>query len=72
MAKHSHNFKNSSSLKGCVYDEENKILYVTFQSGGTHSYYDCPISVFNGLKNAESAGRFFHSSIKDQFVSNKH
>jgi hypothetical protein len=71
MSVLNHEFKASSSIKSAHYDSKNKILYIQFNSGHTHSYSDCPIDVYEGLTEAESAGSYFHAHIKNNFESQK-
>lgn len=59
-----HTFSHSSSLCSCQYSRENGILQITFHGGGSYKYHNVPCSVFEGLVNADSAGRFFHRWIR--------
>lgn len=60
-----HEFKNSSMLADCSYDEEAKELTVTFQTGKQYTYVDVDKSIYDDLINAASAGKFFNA-IKNQ------
>ncbi len=46
------------------YDPETERLDVEFASGGVYTYEGVPISVYNGLLEAPSAGGYFHRNIK--------
>ena len=66
MAKHI--FKNSSSCAHCDYEDDTKTLIIKFQSGNKeHRFPNVPKSVFEGLKNADSPGKFFHANIRKQY-----
>lgn len=58
----------SSNLRRCSYDIETEVLQIQFVSGKTYSYQGVPASVYNGLLEASSAGKFFNENIKDQYA----
>lgn len=60
-----HILKNSSAIASC--DHDGECLHITFNSGSTHKYKDCPVEHFKGLKSAKSAGGYFHANIKGKF-----
>lgn len=62
-----HTFTNSSSIQSCDYDDENKILTVTFVRGKSYQYADVPRPVYEDLKDAESPGRYFQSYVKNVY-----
>lgn len=68
--KHNFEFENSSMLANCSYDDENKELTVTFRNGKSYTYIDVDKSTYNGLINADSAGKYFNS-IKQSLVQKK-
>lgn len=53
----------SSNIKRV--DWKDRVLTVEFRQGGKYEYYDVPESVYEGMINAQSAGKFFHTMIKD-------
>jgi len=55
---------DSSNLKSVGYDEENEILEIEFLHGGIYQYYDVPKSVYDGLMNADSHGKYFDQYVK--------
>lgn len=57
----------SSNLDAGSYDPETGEMTITFKSGSTYSYSGVPQSVWDGLKNAPSAGKYFNSEIKGRF-----
>lgn len=50
---------------------ENGTLYIQFHSGGLYSYRNVPTSVYRGLMNASSHGKYFHAHIKNNYVPTK-
>ncbi len=46
------------------YDPDTETLEVEFSGGGVYTYEGVPISVYNGLLSAPSAGQYFHRQIK--------
>ncbi len=56
----------SSNLAAVDY-RWNGTLTVAFHSGGVYEYYGVPHSIYAGLMNAASHGRYFHARIKDRF-----
>jgi KTSC domain len=57
----------SSALASATYDDEMQDLDITFNSGGTYTYHNVPITVWEGLVGASSPGRYWHSTLKDQY-----
>lgn len=49
------------------FNDGKPMLDIEFKSGGKYRYFDVPLSVFNGLANADSRGRFFQDNIRGQF-----
>jgi len=65
-----HKFSNSSSIEHCDYDDALKILKIKFLSSAKeHEFKECPKSIYEGLKAAESPGKFFHQAIRNKFAS---
>lgn len=58
----------SSMLLSATYDDENEELSLTFSNGATYDYHDVPKETFEALAQASSAGRYWHSFIKDQYT----
>lgn len=58
----------SSNLSAMRYDEQTHLLQIRFQSGKTYDYKDVPADVADGLKQADSAGKYFNSSIKGVYA----
>jgi hypothetical protein len=49
------------------YDNEKKLLTITFAKGGQYQYSDVPKDVYEALLNAESVGKYFLSHMKDKY-----
>lgn len=62
-------FKNSTNLKAARWDSGN--LEIDFHNGKSYRYLAVPEAIFTQLSQAESAGKFFISSIRDSFKSEK-
>lgn len=60
-------FTNSSQVKQIDYKPEEKILEVTFLTGKKYAYYDVLAETWDGVKNAESIGKFLNSEVKGKF-----
>lgn len=50
---------------------EPNTLYIRFNNGGVYGYSDAPAQVFDEMRGAESAGKFFHAHVKNSFVARK-
>lgn len=59
----------SNSLSKIRYRED--VLEVEFSNGQTYVYGGVPGHVFDGLKRAESSGKYFNEKIKGQFKYSK-
>ncbi len=60
----------SSNLVAVGYDYTTKTLRIQFKSG-VYDYYDVPASIYEGLMNASSLGKFHHAYIKNSFKYRK-
>jgi uncharacterized protein YuzE len=58
---------DSSMGRAFGYDEAERILEVAFHRTGVYRYYDVPLHVFEGLRDAESKGRYMLSHIIDMY-----
>ena len=61
-----HEFKHSTSITSCDYNDEKGEMIICFVSGGTY-HYECPKSVYNDLCAAPSPGKHFHVYIKPYY-----
>ncbi len=57
-----------SAITRAAYDDETKILEVTFTSGQTYTFHEVPAEIYDGLLAAGSPGRYYHAFIKGQFA----
>src|SRR5262245_19326093 len=57
----------SSVIRDVDYDEERRLLEITFVSGRIYAYRDVPAEVFADLQMARSKGEFFNRHIRDCF-----
>ena len=53
----------SSSVSSVGYDQDSSTLEIEFLNGSIYQYFGVPESIFDGLMNAPSKGKFL-----DQFV----
>jgi len=58
---------DSSMISAFGYDEAEVILEVAFHRTGVYRYYDVPLHVFEGLRDAESKGRYMRGYIIDVY-----
>lgn len=57
----------SSKLASVGYRPNAMILRIKFIKDGVFEYYGVPESLYNGLIEAESPGRYFKQYIKDKY-----
>lgn len=58
---------NSSNLNTMEYDDLTNTLRLGFKAGGTYEYYGVPQVIVNELRQAQSAGSYFHQFIREKF-----
>ena len=58
---------SSSMISRVAYDEHERTLSIWFRESGRYVYFDVPPPVFDGLRQAPSAGRFFNEAIKRRY-----
>ena len=61
------NFRNSSNVVSCEYDDEEQTLDVTFASGDTYRYDSVPQSTYRSFTLAGSPGSFVHQRLKREY-----
>lgn len=54
----------SSNLDSIAYNSDDQRLQVWFKNGGVYEYAEVPLSVFYGLREANSKGGFFYYFIR--------
>lgn len=66
---------DSSQIAAVGYDQAGKVLAIQFKAkagpGSVYHYADVPPEVYQGLLAAESAGKFFGSTIRGKFEFTK-
>jgi hypothetical protein len=58
---------SSTVIERVSYDEKERALSIWFRETGRYIYSDVPAAIFEGLKKAPSAGRYFNEYIKRRF-----
>lgn len=58
---------DSAAIASAGYDDATAVLELEFTSGDVYRYFAVPPSVHQGLRSAESAGRFFRERIRDVY-----
>jgi hypothetical protein len=59
---------DSSMIMYVDYDKAARELLILFTSGKTYAYFDVPQTVYRGLLNAQSKGRYFLDCIEGQYA----
>jgi len=57
----------STAIASAGYDADTAVLELEFASGDVYRYFAVPPSVHRGLREADSAGRFFRERIRDVY-----
>ncbi len=57
----------SDVIHAIGYDADIQLLEIIFNDGRIYQYRGVPAAVFDGLKQAESKGRYFQENIRDEF-----
>lgn len=58
----------SSNLAAVGYDPLTGELHILFQNGRLYAYRGVPPSVYDGLLNAASKGRYFLAHVRPRFL----
>lgn len=58
----------SSNISEVGYDDEQKELFVKFNSGKTYQYYDVLAEVFDDFLQADSHGKYFNANIRNAYA----
>ncbi len=58
---------DSSNISSIGYDENSNTLEIEFRSGAIYQYFDVPLNVFEGLRDAESKGQYFAQNVKGYY-----
>lgn len=57
----------STVLESALYEEEAKVLVVTFRGGRSYEYYGVDASVYHNLMRAEHKGKYFNAHIRNVY-----
>lgn len=57
----------SSNVKSIGYEADNQKLLVEYLSGQKYEYENVPASVFDGLLEAVSKGKYMNQVVKGQY-----
>ena len=58
---------SSSVISRIAYDEEEGALSIWFRETGRYIYSGVPKAIYDGLRSAPSAGRYFNQWIKRRY-----
>lgn len=58
---------SSSVIRRIAYDEEARTLSIWFRATGRYVYFDVPRAIYEALKVAPSAGRYFNECVKRRY-----
>jgi hypothetical protein len=59
---------SSRLIARIAYDEEERSLSIWFRETGRYIYSDVPTAIYEALRKAPSAGRFYNECIKRRFA----
>jgi hypothetical protein len=62
---------DSRAIAMFAYDVVAKSLLIRFKTGEVYVYQGVPREIFDRFREARSKGQFFHSAIRDRFVSRR-
>ena len=58
---------SSSMIDRICYDGEERSLSICFRGSGRYVYFDVGPAIYEALRDAPSAGRFFNERIKGRY-----
>lgn len=58
---------DSSMISRIAYDEAGEALSIWFRQTGRYVYYGVPRTIYEGLRAARSAGRYFNECVKGRY-----
>jgi hypothetical protein len=58
---------DSSNIASIGYDEGSSTLEVEFNNGAVYQYFDVPLNIYEGLKKADSTGKYLAQHIKGYY-----
>ncbi len=57
----------STAFSRVAYNPEDKVLSITFRSGGTHHLAGVPVEHYHGMQKAESVGKYYHAHVAKKY-----
>ncbi len=57
----------SRTIAKVRYEDKASTLEIQFQSGLVYRYFNVPRSVYDGLLQADSKGKYFNAEIKNKY-----
>ena len=57
----------STVLESAVYEEDARVLVITFRGGRSYEYYGVNAGVFHDLLRAEHKGKYFNAHIRNVY-----
>jgi len=66
MPRYTQQFQ-STALSSADYDTDAQTLDILFVSGKRYTYENVPGSIWEGLRDAASAGNYYFRNIKDRY-----
>ncbi len=60
---------SSSNIAAVGYNEADQVLRVQFNNGRTYEYDGVPVDVYDALMVADSVGKEFNATVKNQFAT---
>jgi guanyl-specific ribonuclease Sa len=58
---------SSSNISLIGYDVDSQILEIEFHGGSVYSSSGVPLGEYEGVINAESKGKYFHTNINNRY-----
>ncbi len=58
---------DSSMISRIAYDDAAEALSIWFRETGRYVYFGVPKAIYDGLRDAPSAGRYFNDCIKRRY-----
>ena len=58
----------STNLSEVTYDSDAEEMTITFQDGRSWMYSNVPVTVFQGIQNASSAGSYFWRQVRNRYA----
>ena len=63
---------DSVAISKAKFNREDNLLTLKFKNLSEYDYYNVPLHVFNGLRDAESKGRYINKYVIGEFKFRKY